>query len=136
MPHLNPRRLEQARRAAGLSQAGLARLVGVGRSRIWDWENGRQSPSPRGLATLAAVLGVAVEYLMADDGLSLRALRVRAGLTIAGLAQRVGVPTSTYSGWERAPRQQPQQVVTGLADALRVSPGIVQDALRRQSARP
>ncbi|GAA4554297.1 helix-turn-helix domain-containing protein [Amycolatopsis samaneae] len=138
MPYLDPQRLAAARRAAGLSLAELARLVGVGRSRVWDWENGRQSPSPARLTALAEALDADVgQLLAAEETTTLRGMRVRAGLTLAQLAQQAGIPTSTYSGWERTRLRHPpaRAVLTALAAALDVEPDDVARALTHETTR-
>ncbi len=59
-----PRRLAQARRARGLSQAGLAQAAGVPHSMtISAWERGVNLPRVDDLATMAGVLGVSLDWL-------------------------------------------------------------------------
>jgi DNA-binding XRE family transcriptional regulator len=49
--------IRAAREAARLTQEELAALVGVRRTRVNDWENGRHQPSRQHLAELCAALG-------------------------------------------------------------------------------
>lgn len=46
--------IREWRRAAGLSQAGLAERIGTTQSAVSRWEHGREEPR---LSTLAAILG-------------------------------------------------------------------------------
>jgi transcriptional regulator with XRE-family HTH domain len=57
-------RIRMARQAAGLTQAGLARAVGVSRSAVAQWETDRSGQVGGNLTRIAQVLGVAVEYLL------------------------------------------------------------------------
>lgn len=61
-------RIRAARQARGLTQEGLAREVGVSRSAVAQWETDRSGQVGGNLARIAAVLGVAVEYLLTGAG--------------------------------------------------------------------
>ncbi|HLF97714.1 MAG TPA: helix-turn-helix transcriptional regulator [Methylococcaceae bacterium] len=63
-------RIKQARVSAGLSQAALAKLVGVQRSSASQWEsdNIRKDPSTANLAKIAAITGVSFEWLATGRG--------------------------------------------------------------------
>lgn len=65
----SPQRIRLARRHAGLSQAALARAVGVQRSAVSHWEapNGR-SPNAAHLREAAMVTGVQFEWLATGRG--------------------------------------------------------------------
>ncbi|MGH8120607.1 MAG: helix-turn-helix domain-containing protein [Gammaproteobacteria bacterium] len=57
-------RVRQARKAAGLSQAGLAKLLGVTRSACSQWESAQGTvPRRDRLEQLANLLGVSYEWL-------------------------------------------------------------------------
>ena len=57
-------KLQQARKAKGLSQTDLAKLVGVGRKTIINYEQGSTYPRHRTMyKALAYVLGIDVDYL-------------------------------------------------------------------------
>jgi transcriptional regulator with XRE-family HTH domain len=53
-------RLRELRRRRGLSQEGLARMVGVGRDAVRLWEKGKRTPMLDAAARLAEALGVTV----------------------------------------------------------------------------
>ena len=61
-------RIRQARRHAGLSQAGLAAAVGVQRSAVSHWEAQRGKPSANNLRQLALLTGVQFEWLATGRG--------------------------------------------------------------------
>lgn len=130
---VDPEALRAARVKAGLTQAELARRVGVaGGERISEWERGRSSPRAATVVRLAAVLGVEMSRLapaVDDDGLA--GLRRRAGLSARELARHSGVPLATVLRWERqgTARRPRASVVTRLAQSLSVSTQRVYAAL-------
>lgn len=63
------RRIRQARREAGYSQAELAALMGITRSACSQWEiEGGTRPRGQRLERLAMILGVSVEWLATGEG--------------------------------------------------------------------
>ena len=62
-----PARLQRLRRAAGLSQADLARAVDASRDIIGKYERGSHSPSAESAVRLARALDVTVGYLLAAE---------------------------------------------------------------------
>ncbi|MFJ2004723.1 helix-turn-helix domain-containing protein [Streptomyces chartreusis] len=63
----DPRAFRRRRIEAGLSQAELARQIGVGRSRICDVEKGRAGLAPKHLKSAADILGCTVHNLLRPD---------------------------------------------------------------------
>lgn len=61
-------RLAGAREAAGLSQADLARRLGVKVKSIRAWENDQSEPRANKLQMLAGILGVSIMWLLTGDG--------------------------------------------------------------------
>ena len=57
-------RLYELRRKAGLSQEGLADLVGVSRQAVQKWEAGASKPDLDNLAALAGYFQVSLDYLI------------------------------------------------------------------------
>ncbi|MGP1355048.1 helix-turn-helix domain-containing protein [Roseicyclus sp.] len=57
-----------AREAAGLSQAELARRLGVKVNTIRAWENDRSEPRANRLQMLAGMLGVSIMWLLNGEG--------------------------------------------------------------------
>lgn len=60
-------RIKQARKTHGLSQADLARRVGVSQPAIANWESGVHDPRRLMLAKLAEVLEAPLDWLAAGD---------------------------------------------------------------------
>lgn len=57
-------RIAALRRRAGLSQAELARKLGVSPSAVGMYEQGRREPSAQMLVTMADAFGVSTDYLL------------------------------------------------------------------------
>ncbi len=56
--------LYEKRKAAGLSQSQVARLLGLSDKAVSKWENGRAKPTTESLRKLSALFGVPVEELL------------------------------------------------------------------------
>ncbi|MEM7268625.1 MAG: helix-turn-helix transcriptional regulator [Pseudomonadota bacterium] len=61
-------RIVSAREALGLSQAQLARRLGVQENTLSDWESDRAEPRANKLQMLAGVLNVSLVWLMSGEG--------------------------------------------------------------------
>lgn len=64
--------LKAARKAAGLTQVEVASYIGLSQPQYSAWENGRSKIDSASLAKLAAYLNVSVEYLLGQEGASVR----------------------------------------------------------------
>ena len=60
-------RIKQARVKSGLTQAGLAGLLGVTPHTVWYWEAGRSKPAHERLVNLAACCDVTTDWLLGRD---------------------------------------------------------------------
>lgn len=60
-------RLQQVRKAAGLSQEQLGELVGMSRQAVSKWETDQAAPDIDTLALLCGVLGVSADALLGRD---------------------------------------------------------------------
>jgi DNA-binding transcriptional regulator YiaG len=102
--------LRARRERAGLSQQGLAELVGVSVARINAWDQGTEPVPVYRLAQLRNAIAGAPPVPAAVRGAELRAERERLGLLQAELAELLGLTQTTISAWEReqppAPAQQ------------------------------
>ena len=58
------RRIQEGRRAAGLSQESLGERLGVSRQAVSKWETGTADPSTSNLLALAKLFGVPAEELL------------------------------------------------------------------------
>ena len=54
--------IQSHRKKAGLTQAQLARLAGVGKTVVWDLENGKESVQWDTLQKIFRVLNITVEW--------------------------------------------------------------------------
>ena len=61
-------RMTGAREAAGLSQAELAKRLGVKVKTIRGWENDQSEPRANKLQMLAGLLGVSIMWLLSGEG--------------------------------------------------------------------
>ncbi|MET8945421.1 helix-turn-helix transcriptional regulator [Streptomyces sp. NPDC004542] len=114
-----------------LTVACLARLVGTSKALILNYEHGRSSPSPQRLADLARAVGVPASEL--QHGAQLPDLRVARGLTLAELADRLGLAVNTYRRIESSgilPKRRPG-VFWDLAHELDVDHSQLDAAIRR-----
>mgnify|MGYP004511913943 FL=1 len=61
---MNGIKLKECRKAKGMSQVTLSRLVGVTQQAVGKWETGRSNPDPQMLVRLAEVLETTTDYLL------------------------------------------------------------------------
>ncbi|MCC3774022.1 helix-turn-helix domain-containing protein [Streptomyces sp. UNOB3_S3] len=117
-----------------LSAAALAARVGTSKARILAYENNRSVPEPARIAELARVFKVPPDRLSASDArhLSVRDLRVHAGLTAEQVAASLGVSRRTYRDVEsmaRLPVRDDGTLRIRLAACLGVPLGRINRAL-------
>lgn len=120
---VDPAALRSARENAGLTQHELARLIGAaGGERVSRWELGTSEPRPDFLVKLARILHIPALRLIHFEGEipDLRALRLKAGLTVPELAFRTNLSVPTYLRWEagRWTRLPSPAIVEALARAV------------------
>jgi transcriptional regulator with XRE-family HTH domain len=130
----SPSRLLAARRAAGLTQAQLARVLGYrhGQGPVGAWERGERRPDAPTLLRIAQALTVTVDDLLEPElEPTLELLRVRAGLTQAQLAARLGVSRSTWAVLEQGGRPLNADEIDEIADVLRCTSAQVRTAGNR-----
>lgn len=126
-------RLQAARRAAGLTQADLARALGPGtwRTDIWRYEHNLRWPSPRTLARLAAALNVAsLDLTTAAEAPTVADLRQLAGLTQAETATGLGITVDQWATLEHG-RGRIDVHAAAVAAAFDVTPDTVRAAHER-----
>jgi transcriptional regulator with XRE-family HTH domain len=142
------RRLRDERKALGLTQAALARRVGMPLETYAAWETARSTPGVEHVARLAAHLGVSDEQAASLCGSSLEidfagwpafgqlvgARRQALGLTRKTVAATIGVAPRALMTWELGYRRPPSALVLALAAALQVSANELADALPRRAA--
>lgn len=57
----------KARKAAGLTQAQAAKLLGITDATISQWENGETKPKTSRLAKVAEIYGCTIDELLKED---------------------------------------------------------------------
>lgn len=60
-------RLREARKAKGLTQVEVSRIIGISQNGYSDWETGKNRVGARSLGRLAELYGVTVNYLLGID---------------------------------------------------------------------
>jgi site-specific DNA recombinase len=96
--HIRKRRLE-----LGLYQRDVARIVGVDKATVFNWEAGTASPNLRAWPGVINFLGYDPRPSGALVGEKLRRYREGLGLSWVEAAQILGVDPATLSKWERQP---------------------------------
>ena len=110
--------LRQARRAAGMTQAELAQRVGVADgTRVAAWEAGRAMPRPATWSAICVLLGIGASE---SEAVTLRALRLRQGLTHSDVARAIEVDPSTVVRWESGAQRPRAAHAERLAQVLGV----------------
>ncbi len=61
-------RLAGAREAAGMTQAQLARRLGVKKTTVVGWENDMSEPRANKLSMMAGMLNVSIKWLLTGEG--------------------------------------------------------------------
>jgi transcriptional regulator with XRE-family HTH domain len=79
-------RIVALREARGMSQARLAKRLGIDRSRLSKWERGQHQPLLKHLHALAEILGVSLAELLTGESVEQRPL-IEAGVrrALAGM---------------------------------------------------
>ncbi len=128
----DPEALKRLRRARGLTHDMLGARAGVARPNLIAYELGGR-PGVEMLVTMARALKVDPWELTTVNPAAptLSDLRVRAGLTKAVLAARLGMSRSTWHLVEIGKRKLRPQVATATARVLRMSVRRVREAWQR-----
>lgn len=141
--------LRRARLQAGLTLNEFAARMSVSVACASRWETGVRRPHSHDVRRIAPVIGrdrqeVASWFadgpLLETDGLSdargLRVLRLRAGVSRAGVAQQVGVSVATVAHWECGRRSLPPSRWPALSAALGIAPDEFASRVRQSKYRP
>lgn len=132
-------RLLELRRSKALTQTQLGEMAGIKKSAMAIMESGGSNPSIAVFCGLSDALGVPLDYLAGRDGNEptrsfrksadkggeapkstfpkrLRQLRHDAGLTLAQVADKVGLTKATISDFERAKSSPSYAILESLAN--------------------
>ena len=89
-------RLQQVRKAAGLSQEQLGELVGMSRQAVSKWETDQSAPDIDTLALLCGVLGVSADALLGRDAPAQEQAR---GASLEDCVNRNAAKRCFTAGW-------------------------------------
>ncbi|MGW1374721.1 helix-turn-helix domain-containing protein [Streptomyces sp. NPDC002446] len=131
------RRVYDARRAAHLTQSGVAEALGVAPSSIGSWETGQWPPDAEKLPALAAVLGRDLDELFPRPGLpDLADLRCDAGIYRQQVPELIGTKSAgPVANAENGKRPLSEKFVKPLADGYGVSVEVLLAAQERSFGR-
>lgn len=138
MRGFRPERLEQARLAAGISQAEVARLADIKAETVRRWEKGAASPQVDLLARVADVLGIAIADLVdIPEGERFPGdWRVVRGMTQPMLGAAAGVSTQLVGSVERGEVSLSDNLAKKLSTALDISEDELRASYERARRRP
>ena len=60
-------RIKEIRKARGMTQSDLAKMVGVDQSAVAQWEAGKSGPHRNKLSKLAQALGCSIDDLLREE---------------------------------------------------------------------
>ncbi|MCD6422001.1 helix-turn-helix transcriptional regulator [bacterium] len=112
--HLRKKRLD-----LGLLQKDVAKILGVSKDTVCNWENNRTSPSLRSIPKIIEFLGyIPYDIQGLSPGEELRLLRRALGLSQERLAKELGIDPSTLWRWEKGKRGTPEQILVAIRNRL------------------
>jgi len=129
-------RIKKARERAGLSQAELAKLLGVSQQQVSNWESGRHSPNMRVAPDLYRYLNLNLEelgYKPPGGGLNsqvgdfLSTSRQYKGWSQGDLAQKLGISTGRLIDWENDRAYPSDEEVDAIARVFETTRDTVTD---------
>ena len=94
--HILTRRLD-----LGLLQKDVAEIIGVTKSTVCYWENGRTEPEFWHLPKIVEFLGYAPEMEATTPGQRIVLARKLRGMSQKAMAKELGVDPTTLARWER-----------------------------------
>lgn len=128
--HGFPKRVQQLRKAKGLSQMALASMVHLTQQAVASWEKGISSPPLDVLLNLSRIFGVSTDYLLGNTvplttlgnfgRLQIKDTRLARGLTQAEVAQQIHVTDAAYSRYENGLLDIPNGILLKLSDIFDV----------------
>lgn len=121
-------KLKQIREENGITQAELARKMGVAASTIGSYEQGIREPDHKNLVQLSRVLGVTVDRLLGADcclsetiANNMKIMIESIGITQEELANKCGITSVTISRYVTKERTPHIENLIKIADYFNVS---------------
>lgn len=116
------KRINELRRASGMTQEELGKKLGVIKQTVSSWENDSSEPNHAATIALAKLFGVTTDYLLGAEGdtmgteetineitqrvgRNIRSIREQAGLSQREFAEGFGVSAGAVGMWETGRRQ-------------------------------
>ena len=133
------KRINELRRASGMTQEELGKKLGVIKQTVSSWEKGISEVRNDTLITLSRLFGVTTDYLLGLEGRdsmetneksneivhrtgqNIKNLRERKGLTQQELAVRVDVAQATVANWESGRREPDINILIRIAKLFNVT---------------
>lgn len=130
-------KIKQAREEKGMTQAQLAKLLGISATAVVRYENNTRRPNIEMLKKISEVLDKPIEFFIDDSEHShdksedtqeirsvfserLRYLRVMRGLQQKDVADALGLNPATYGMYERGEREPSLEVLYKLAEFFEI----------------
>jgi len=135
-------KLRETRVELGITQADLAKRIGVDPGVVNSWETRGARPSVPNLGRVATALGLTVPDLYHSDAATtgtLIDLRVRAGLSQHEAAELLNVSKARISRWERGVSRPTWEEISSYAKVLksdRITVGAALDLTANQHGNP
>lgn len=129
-------RIKHLRKEKGISQAELARVIGLSKIAVVGYENNRREPNSKAMAALEDFFQVSGKYLRGetdernifeanvhDDTLArtLRRLRLKTGMTQRDLAECTGLSYAAIRSYEAGRREPGSRAMALLEEFFEVS---------------
>lgn len=116
------KRINELRRASGMTQEELGKKLGVIKQTVSSWENDSSEPNHAATIALAKLFGVTTDYLLGAEedtmgteetineitqrvGRNIRSIREQAGLSQREFAEGFGVSAGAVGMWETGRRE-------------------------------
>lgn len=115
-------RFKKLREQKGLTQAQLARQIGISEQSISKYERGERKPKSETIEALANFFKVPVSYLRGEAVANrLKELRQSKGLTLDDIEKATGINRGTYSNYENGNTEPKFETWQKLANYFGVS---------------
>jgi DNA-binding transcriptional regulator YiaG len=110
VPDVSAADIKRLRKAVGLTQTALAKMIGVSAAAVTAWETGRTPASRKNRQALGALIQTPrteIDATLSRSGVlapspeEIRRIREEADLSQKGLARKLGVSLNSVSNWER-----------------------------------
>lgn len=121
--------LKELRKAAGVTQVQLAKIIGVAQSQYSSYESGAFTIPEDKLALIAETLGVGIDDIIVPTRKNpITKYRERKGMLQSELAEKIGVSVSTMSNYEVGRSKPSPEILQRIAEALEVSVDVLGDS--------